>query len=391
MKMNRLWIYSTLILFIIYFFGIIKPISAAAPASSQGKTNRAAAAIKAGWQDKWNKTVKSAQQEGRVRIYGDVSSETRQAISKPFKEKYGIEAEFVAGKGSEIAERVLREQAAGINQVDVTMVGGTSTLTSLKPKGILQKLDSFLILPDVNDPSAWPNGKFPYLDDDHTTVALAAGVTPYMVVNTQFVSDGDIRSFQDLLKPEYKGKIVFYDPTIGGTGVYWVTFLMTKVYKNDREGALQYLQKFAAQEPIILKDARLQMEWIAKGKYPVAVAASFQVVTDFVAVGAPVKRIHAAEGTDVTAGGGVISIPIKPERSNAAIVMLNWLLTDDGQRNFATAFGSPAVRVGVKTAVRDPSARPGPGEKLIWEDETFVLKTVEAREVAKEIFGPLMR
>ena len=133
------------------------------------------------------------------------------------------------------------------------------------------------------------------------------------------------------------------------------------------------------------------MEWVARGKYPIAVAASFQVVTDFVAAGAPVKRIHAEEGTDITAAAAVLSIPLKPEHPNAAAIFLNWMLTDEGQRNFAESFGSGAVRVGVKTAVRDPSALPLLGEKLLWEDEEFVLNTANARVVAKDIFGPLMQ
>lgn len=346
---------------------------------------------KSTWQERWDKTVVAAQKEGRVRFYGEISSDTRQAIAKPFKDKYGIEVEFVTGISNELVQRMITERSRGLYLADAMLGGGTTTLTVLKPKGILQKLDSMLILPDVNDPSAWPNGKFPFLDDDHTAIALTAGVNPFIIVNTELVKEGAIKSFQDLLKPEYKGKIVFFNPTIGGTGVTWVNFLMSKVYKNDREGAIRYLRQFAAQEPIVLNDKRLQVEWVAKGKYPIAVAAQVQTIVEFVVAGAPIKRVHVSEGTDITAAASVFSMPVQPEHPNAAVVLLNWLLTAEGQRNFATAFGNPAVRVGIRTPVRDPSSVPMPGEKLTWEDEEFVLKAVESREVAKEIFGPLMK
>ncbi len=47
--------------------------------------------------------------------------------------------------------------------------------------------------------------------------------------------------------------------------------------------------------------------------------------------------------------------------------------------------------MGIKTAVRDPSAVPLPGEKLIGEDEELYLSMIEAREPAKDIFGRLMK
>ncbi len=87
----------------------------------------------------------------------------------------------------------------------------------------------------------------------------------------------------------------------------------------------------------------------------------------------------------------MLSIPVKPEHPEAAAIFLNWLLTDEGQHNFAGAFGSSAVRMGIKTGVRAPSAVPLPGEKLIGEDEEFYLSMIEARELAKDIFGPLMK
>ncbi len=358
---------------------------------SAGVPGQAAAPDTSSWREKWDKTVAAARKEGRLRFYGEISSETRQAIAKPLKEKYGIEVEFVSGISGEIVQRLTTERSRGLFLADAMLAGGTTTLTVLKPKGFLQKLDPLLVLPEVKDPSAWPNGKPPFLDDDHTTLALTAGVNPFVTVNTQLVKEGDIRSFQDLLKPEYKGKIVFFNPTVGGTGVTWVNFLLSKIYKHDREAGLKYLRQFAAQEPIITNDKRLQVEWVAKGKYPIAVGAQVQALADFTAAGAPLKRVHVTEGTDITAAASVLSMPAHPEHPNAAVVLLNWLLTAEGQHDFATAFGNSAVRVGVKTVARDPSSVPMPGEKLTWEDEEFVLKAVESREVAKKIFGPLMR
>ncbi len=361
----------------------------AAPSGQQGDTPRPASGG-GSWQERLDQTAVAARKEGKVRVYGELSPETRQAISQPFKDKYGIDVEFVVGKGAEIAQRITSEQAAGISLADVLIIGGSSTLLTLKPKGLLGNLDSIIVLPEINDPNTWL-GRSPYLDKNHTTISLVSGVTPHMIVNTELVREGDVRSFQDLLKPQYKGRIVFYDPTIGGTANHWVTFIITRIYPNDRESAVNYLRQFAAQEPVVLKDARLQTEWVAQGKYPIAVGASFQVVTDFVAAGGPIRRVHPVDGTSITAAAGVLAVPARPEHPNAAAVLINWLLTEEGQRNYAEAFGSAAARIGVKTAVRDPSAVPIPGEKLIGEDEDFYLQMTGARDIARDIFATLMK
>ncbi len=384
---TRLWIFPALVLFIVLAASCGSGQSGGTASDASGTTKAAGP----NWQDQWTKVVAAAKQEGTLRIYGELSPETRQAIADPFKKQYGIEVEFVAGKGAEIAERIMREGSAGINQADVVIVGGTSMLTVLKPKGALQKLDPMLIVPQSKDASLFIGNKFPFLDNDHTAIALVAGVSGNIVINTDLIKQNEITSYQDLLKPQYKGKMVLFDPTIGGAGVFWVNSMMVKVYQNDKEGALKYLRQFAAQEPVILKDVRLQMEWVAKAKYPIAVAASFQPITDFVKVGAPVTRIHTTEGVDVGPAAGVLGIPIKPDHPNAAAVFVNWVMGDEGQRSFAESFGSAPVRAGIKTSVADPSSAPYPGDKLLWQDETYMLSTGNAREVAKEIFGPLIK
>ena len=69
-------------------------------------------------QENWDDIYKAAKSEGKVVIYS-LSSRVFKAV-KAFKEKYpGIEVEASDMRGNDQIEKLTREQAAGIYNVDV--------------------------------------------------------------------------------------------------------------------------------------------------------------------------------------------------------------------------------------------------------------------------------
>ncbi len=337
----------------------------------------------------WDKLVADAKKEGQVVAYTTITPPPREATKKAFNKRFGINLEFISGRGEEALTRIQTERRAGLYTGDLFLHGGTTLLTLIKPAGILQVMDKLMILPEINDPKVWRDGKMPFYDQDHTTVAMIAGFHRYVLRNTNLVKENAVKSYRDLLKPEFKGKIAMQDPTVTGTGSAFVTKLALGVW--DVETAKQYLRELAKQGPAITRDKRLLVEWVARGKYPIGVAVDFESVSDFLKAGAPVDVVYLAEGGKLSVGAGALAVLDKPAHPNAAKLFVNWLLTKEGQTVYAAAFGYPSRREDVPKDLFDPRLFPRPGEKVVEDSETETMWRENAIPIAKQIFGPLLK
>lgn len=342
-----------------------------------------------GWQERWDTILAAAQKEGKVVAYGDMGVEARDAVAAKFREKYGIILDLVAGRSNEVTQKYITETRAGLYIADYFIIGGGSSINILKPGGYLAPISSMLFVPQVTDPKAWPEGKIPYLDKDGMMLPLVAPYTSYSVVNTDLVKEGQIKSYRDFLKPEWKGKITFFDPTSSGAAAGWVTFIIYNVF-GKAEGE-RYIRDFARQEPAMTRDVRTHIEWVARGRYALGVGAQYNSVANFMAMGAPIRMLRLEEGGQLNPGGGILTYVARPANPNAAVILAHWLLSAEGQAIFSQAWKAPPVRLGVGTAGMDPSLFAQPGDKVFWSDEESFVNQGKTWELSREVFGPLMK
>lgn len=364
------------------------PSQMAAP--TPGATARVQQPEKAAWEQKWDLTLAAAKQEGKAVIYGEIGPTMRTKMPQAFKEKYGIELEFVTGPAAEVAQKYLSEVNAGVYLADVLFSGGGTFTRVFKPRGIVAPLEPFFILPDVKNPKLWPEIGIPYLDKERMVVMSTMGRMPFTLVNTELVKEGEITSYKDILNPKWKSKIVIFDPTMTGGGSTWVAFLLDKIY--GLEDGKKYMQQIAALDPAIIRDKRLPVEWTAKGKYAIHIGPNLQSVSEFKQAGAPISEIREKEGSLVHPSSSCFAIVTKPAHPNAAAILVNWLLSAEAGTILSQSFGYPASRRDVSVAGLDPLGVPQPNEKIFLSDEEFVKFQVgPAIEAAKEIFGPIMK
>lgn len=339
------------------------------------------------WQQKWDAAVAGAKKEGKLSLYGPVDGAGRDMLIKALKDKFGIDLEVLPGVEGQIIARILQERQAGLYNVDVTLLSATSYISSLKPQGAMTKLDQYLILPEVKDPKNWINGKFPMFDKDGTVVALTSTYEAYVLINTDIVKETDIRSFRDLLKPEFKGKIVMLDPTTGpGPTATMVNYFFPKLMGlQDGE---KFLRDLVKQDLVFTSDSRQITEWVAKQKYPIGIGAYNATIGDFMTAGAHITRIRPTEGGVLVPGVALAGIVDKAPHPNAATVFLNWALTDEGQAVYSTARNGPPRRLGVKFTSGDQYGVVLPGDKTIEANEEFYLDGAKTANWATDIFKP---
>ncbi len=226
------------------------------------------------------------------------------------------------------------------------------------------------------------------LDAQHGAFLAYAFPNNTIAINTNLVKPDEIKSYYDLLNPKWKGKIIMNDPTISGVGVKSFSVLGFHILNLD------YFRQLAKQEPVINRDQRLQVEWIAKEKYHVLFAPRPAPMMEFKRAGAPVAYASTpSEGTYLSVGGGVASIINRAAHPNAAKIFINWFLSREGQSLVTAIEGSQSAREDAIPEGLDPVLLRKAGVKYFIgsDSEEFIARDSEYIKAAQDIFGHLMR
>ncbi len=335
------------------------------------------AATKQSWEVEWDKTVEAARREGTLRIYDNWGSQVHTDIAKNMKEKFGIDVEYTfVAKGNELVTKMEMERQAGLYLADVIGDGANTMLGTMKPKGLITPIEPMLMLPEAMDTKVRVTGEL-YRDKGKHLIELSAECRQVVARNTEMVKDGEIKSFYDILNPKWKGQVVLNDPTVTGAGNNFVTILVGR-YGLDK--GREFLRQLKKQEPQITRDTRLQVEWMAKGKYALTLGAQVSTLIEFKNLGAPVEIVKVQEGGLMGAGSGFIALPSgKLPHPNAAKVFINWILTREGQTVFGKAWLQPSGRTDVFIpGVEDSVAKPG---------DPFIVVTEETMAMTDELLA----
>ncbi len=367
----------------------------ATPSPSSGEVPKPSGTISPGpaktekpsWEVEWERAIAEGKKEGKVMIYSNAGSEVRVALTESFRGKYGLDLEWVMGTGSDFVPKLEAERQAGLFLADIWLDGGTNLIMNLKPAGMLDPLSAVLLLPEVKDPNAYFDGKLPYADIERSyifsTVLYPSNI---MFFNSDLAKAEDLRSYRDVLRPQWKGKIAMGDPTRPGACFRWFSVVSTEFMD------LEYMKELTKQEPVLNSNERLVVEWVARGKYAIGIGIVPDYIAEFVRVGAPIKYMVAAEGTWLTGGPGVMGLINKAPHPNAAKVFINWLLSKEGQTLYSRTNLTQSSRVDIPTEHLDPFGVRDPKKKYFnSENEDFLLRQPEFSKNAKQIFGPLVK
>ncbi len=355
---------------------ISKPVAAAATTAS---------AVPPAWKTEWNKTVAAAKQEGKVVIFATVVKNTQTNLTYAFAKEFGFQPEFRVMTATEYMSKLFAERRAGIYSTDLYMGGLTPPYSQLRPAGFLDSLKDALILPEVTDGGKWYGGRLPFIDRDNTVLAFGATAQSYVAVNTERVKLGEIGGYADLLDPKWKGQIVINDPTISGRGLDWFQVM-------DRLLGPDYMKKLLDQEPVVTRDRRLQVEWLARGKYAAGLALDTSVTQEFIKKGAQIKFVWPREGVQLGAEKGGLALINKAPHPQAAKVFANWLLTREAQGLWSRDEGLQSARTDVQVDFLSPDqARDSNKKYMFMVDEEWFATKQKTIEQAKQVFSRFLK
>ncbi|HEY4134677.1 MAG TPA: extracellular solute-binding protein [Alphaproteobacteria bacterium] len=301
----------------------------------------------ADWQDgggaRWQDTLAKARAEGKVVVVG------RPDMAKPFSEGFkrdtGINLEFLGGQGRDLESRVLREGRSGNVTLDI-ILSGAGDVERIK-EGFMQPIKPELMLPDVTDGRNWAEGKLKWMDKAETYMFIGAEyIFGWPVFNSDQVKPGEITSWQDLLKPQYKGKIAAWDPRASGPGLAAASYL-ADVFGID------FVKKlYIGQNVTYARDARQLIDWTARGTYSIVLGSLPLEIERFRESG--VKNLAVGDMSDghgTLLGGSAVMWQMKnAPHPNAATVFVNWFASSRGQQIYSDVWQTPSRRTDVHNA-----------------------------------------
>jgi len=295
------------------------------------------------WQEQWEAALKAAEQEGKVAAAIPASADLRNQMGAAFQSRFpGIQVEFTPGRGTINAKKIISEYEAGIRNFDLFISGAGSALTMIEG-GVTQPVLPLLIRPEVRDPKQWWGGHI-WLDyEQQHYYSFQAYQTQTAWYNTDLVKPEELRSYDDLLAPKWKGKIGWLDPRNFGAGEVIWSFL--RDIKGDA-----YLEKLVRQDLFLSRNQRQVADALAKGKLAISVGITYYTFAPLLKVGVPIKPLPPfKEGSFVTNGSGSFTVVKNAPHPNATKVFLSWLLGKEGQDVFGRAIGQATRRLDVDT------------------------------------------
>jgi iron(III) transport system substrate-binding protein len=291
----------------------------------------------------WQKTLEAAKKEGRVVVSIPASAELRKGMEEAFQPKYGVKLELIVARGSPSVRKIADEYKAGVRYVDVHIGGTSSAVQGLLNENVLDPVDPYFILPEVKDPKNWWGGHM-WIDKAGKFIyGFQAYTFANVWYNPTLLKPEDIRSYDDLLDPKWKGKIGILDPRTPGAGdATWSFLLMVK--------GEDYLKKLAAQDLLLENNQRQLAEAMVKGKIVLTLGLTEYTFQPFVKAGLPAKPLPTpSEGSYTTGGSGNLVVIKDPPHPNATKVFVNWLLSREGQEVFTRSMGQATRRLDVDT------------------------------------------
>lgn len=361
--------------------------AAAAPAQA---APAAKPPVRQAWEAEWENTLAAARTEGKVQIHTTAGGALRDAIMK-IARMQGIEAEVLSARTAEFLVKAQAERRAGLSLHDIYLGGAGPPINTAKPAGMLQSIDSALILPDVTDPQrikqVWFEGKLPWVDKDHTVFAIALQPGTAITINTSLVKEGEVKSWRDLLDPKWSGKVGYNDPTVAGYGSLSVQVMLVLMGED-------YPRELVKAKPIIIRDQRQLVDWLAHAKLAIAIAAPVEILVEFMQAGAPIKSVMPQEGTWLGPGNaGTLFWFKNPPHPNASKVFINMLTSKEGQDIFAPTGGLHSTREDASTAHLLPGLARTPGAKYFpsQTEENVLNRGQVTDKLARDLFGPLVK
>lgn len=285
------------------------------------------------------KLIEGANKEGSlVFITNTMGPDVAQPLFEDFKKLYGLDNvkfRHTMKRSGAMISTVKKDIGAGRNTFDVINVGSAIFFGQLIKRKLLMKYDS----PGYKNFIPQVTGEAPGVAGKKGYYVSAASLVFGIVWNPKYVKK-EIKTWNDVLDPKYKGKIIMINPMRSATIVnVWGAY--RKVIPRS------FFEKLAAMDPLLIPSHRTHVRKVVAGEKWISVMTNVAHAYKAAKKGVKIRAVLPPGGT--MALGYPMGILAKSPHPNAAKLWIDYLHSRRGHMNylnlkgFSTGIKSPKV------------------------------------------------
>ncbi|MFQ3620843.1 MAG: ABC transporter substrate-binding protein [Spirochaetales bacterium] len=216
-----------------------------------------------------------------------------QGMKQEFEKLTGIRVNYVRMSSGEALARIRAEK--NNPQFDIWWGGPIDSFIAAKIEGLLEPYNSPNYA-NLLDPEK-------YKDKENYWVGIYVGSLGFATNKNWLAANPGIKaptSWQDLLRPEFKGQIMVAHPSTSGTSY---TALATILQIMGEDKGWDYIKKYAAHVHSFTKSGAAPAKFVGQGEAAVGVVFSHDIVNEIENNKLPLELTFPSEGTGYEIGG----------------------------------------------------------------------------------------
>ena len=279
-----------------------------------------------------SKLIDAAKKEGgKAVIYGSFEPDTLNMITTAFQRRTGLQTEYWRAQDSQVMDRALGEHRAGKPLFDIILVTD-NPMRIMSKEGILSRYDS----PSAKD--------FPKDALDPELGPRYRNFITGIIYNKDILKTDIPKAFDDLLKPQFRGKMVMPDPMQHTATIQWLSSL----HKLMGKDADRFIRDLGASKPVLVQNALIAAERVSTGETPIAIT-QIKFVFTFGKKGAPLDYVRLGR---FLGDGAYMGISAKAAHPSAARAFMDFFL-DEESMNIMAKEGEFVTRRGIYPPISD--------------------------------------
>lgn len=261
----------------------------------------------------------AAKKDTEINVLCTPQEEWCQGMKQEFEAKYGITVNYVRMSSGESLARIRAEKDNP--QFDIWWGGPIDSFVAAKQEGLLEAYNS------PNYKNLLDEKK--YKDADNTWAGIYVGTLGFCTNTDWLAKNPGVKapeSWDDLLKPEFKGQIMVAHPSTSGTSY---TAMATVLQIRGEAAGWEYLKQYAGQMAQFTKSGVAPAKFVGQGEAAVGIVFSHDIVNEIDNNKLPLVLTFPKEGTGYEIGG--MGILKGGKHMQAAKQWFDWALTTEAQ------------------------------------------------------------
>ena len=267
--------------------------------------------------------IAKAKAEGKLVWYTSTPIETGQKIVSLFEKEYGIKVEMFRSGGSAILRRFQQEIDAGRVAVDVLTTSDPAAAAAMTKKGLFIpfKPKNFDKVPDAAKNA---NGYY---------IAQRLNMMTIYLRSDKVAATDEPKTWDALLDPKYKGKMVMPDPS-------FTSLMVSVVGMMSQIKGWSFYEKLRQNDIMIVQGNQQVSDMLKRGERLIAVGSLDSYAAEDRAAGHPVKTLYPTDGVFVIPSP--TSVVKGSPSPNAAKLFAEFMIGDAVQKLFPDEGGYSA-------------------------------------------------